>query len=204
MQLTLVSAPAETPVSVAEMKDHLRISNVKSDGFLSALLAATTQHLDGRTGVLRRAVVTQTWRVDFDRFPAGECFELPLPPLQSVTSVQYYDTDDVLQTFAADQYRVIATDLFGRVELVSGAAWPAAVAERSDAIRVTFVAGYGAAVSVPDGIKHAIKLHVSDLFASRGDAAGESKIVLSGARAVTPSESARAALLAPYMIKSVG
>lgn len=202
MQLTLVTPPAATPVTLAEVKEHLRVSNTKSDSFLTALIAATTQHLDGRAGTLRRALVTQTWRVDAPDFPACRSLELPLPPLQSVTSVQYYDADGVLQTFDAANYRVIATDMFGHVELVSGASWPV-TQDRSDAVRVTFVAGYGAAAAVPDGIKHALKLHIADLFGSRGDGAGESKIVMSGARAVTPSESAREHLLMPYAVKTV-
>lgn len=193
MRLSLTSAPAGNPVSLTEAKAHLRISNTASDTLLGNLLTLATQHYDGRNGVLRRALVTQSWRMTLDNWPACRAFELPLPPLQSVESIQYYDADNALQTFASSNYVVITDDLFGRVELTPAASWPVAY-DRDDAVQINFTAGYGAynadPAAVPEGIRQAILLYVAELFAARGDESPAS-----------PSEAARARLVAPYLIR---
>lgn len=201
MRLTRTSAPAVTPVSLTDAKTHLRISNTKSDTTLTSLVAVAAELMDGREGILRRALITQSWRMTLDAFPAERGFRLPLPPLQTVDSIQYYDADNVLQTLATSEYVVIIDELFGRVELATTASWPSTY-DRDDAVLVTFTAGYGAtAAAVPEPLRHAMLLYVAELYSARGDAGGEGKIVLSGARSITPAEASMGRLLAPYKIR---
>jgi len=58
----------------------------------------------------------QTWRRVTDHFPSCGWLCLPLPPLQSVASIKYYDTDGVQQTLDAAVYQVsTAGDQAGRI-----------------------------------------------------------------------------------------
>jgi uncharacterized phiE125 gp8 family phage protein len=190
MYLQLDTAPAVFPVTVADLKDHLRVSNTASDTYLAAILAAAADELDGPTGKLRRALISQTWRAYerdwpiYDRFGVDR-INLPLPPLQSVTSVKYYDADNALQTLPTSAYHVvISTDGEGCIERVEGQTWPT-VYERPDAIEIEFIAGYGdAETDVPDAIRHAVRLIVGDMFADRGDAAMQAHIQKSGTNVI--------------------
>lgn len=173
MQLTLISAPAENVVTLAEAKAHLRIDHTEEDTLVGSLIATANTLLEGRDGYLRRSVITQTWRMDRPAFPACRWVELPLPRLASVTHVKYYDNDNVLQTLETDRYEVVASTLVGRIDLAYNAVWPSTY-ERQDAVQITYVAGYGDATSVPAPIKQAALLMIGDMYAGRGDHVHES------------------------------
>ena len=176
MFLSLVTAAAEQPVTLAEAKAHLRVLTTDEDSLIGALVAAAAAHLEGRSGVLGRALVTQTWDVRFDRFPfAGNNgrIELPLPPLQSVTSVKYLDFTGTEVTLAADQYAVDTGHMIGRLRPAYGLTWPS-TRDEDGAVRIRFVAGYGSASAVPTPIKQAILLLVGHWWINR-EAAGDAK-----------------------------
>lgn len=155
----LVTAPAETPVTLAEVKVSRRRDDSDEDALLTSFIAAATAHLDGWSGILGRALVSQIWRQDLPGFPASGRILLPLGALISITSVSYYDGLNASQTLAAASYSAHQTARGPELGLVSGAAWPATY-DRPDAVRVTWVCGYGAAADVPTAIKQAILLMI--------------------------------------------
>lgn len=170
MHLVLKTAPTVLPASVAEIKTHLRISHAADDAYLAAVASAVAEWIDGYSGHLRRALLTQTWYARMRDWPEGCRVRLPLPPLQSVVAVTYYDASNVLQTFGAGNYHVTAPNGgAGEIELAALASWPA-VYDRPDAISIEFVAGYGnAAANVPAPIRQAALLIAGDMYANRGD-----------------------------------
>jgi uncharacterized phiE125 gp8 family phage protein len=160
---TLITAPDVEPVTLAELKTHLRITDTDTDrdAMLTALLLSARVHIDGKSGYLGRAINTQTWELRLDSFP--DEIVIPLPPLQSVTSVKYIDTDGVEQTLSTDIYQVTTDDPATIVEKY-GQSWPSTRDEK-EAVRVRFVAGYGdSADDVPEPFKTAIKFHVEALY----------------------------------------
>ena len=169
MDLRLISPPAEAPVSLAEAKAHLRYLAGDQDALISSLVLAATAHLDGRSGILGRAVVTQTWELRLDRFPAR--IELPLPPLQSVTSIVYLDDTGSETTLDPAAYVVEPGHYHGRIRPAYGLTWPVP-RDESGAVRIRFLAGYGDASDVPAPLKHAILLLVGHWWLNR-EAAGE-------------------------------
>ena len=50
---------------------------------ISAMIAAATDMLDGRHGILGRCLEAQTWELVLDAFPAAE-IRIPLGPVASV------------------------------------------------------------------------------------------------------------------------
>lgn len=151
------TSPATTPVSLTEVKAHCRVDGTDSDAVLTILLNAAVDHLDGWTGILGRALVTQTWRQDYCSFTTP--LRLAVGPVASVTSVTYYDTDNVQQTLANTVYALRNDAQGARLDLKVDQVWPAYYA-RADAVSVTYVAGTAAA-DVPASIKAAILLLVS-------------------------------------------
>lgn len=157
-------APETTPVSLTEAKAHLRVDFDDDDTLIASLIDAATAHVDGWTGVLGRALVTQTWRQDFSRFAL--CLHLPLAPASSLTSITYYDAENVQQTLSADIYQLL-TDARGPfVSLKPDQIWPGSY-DREDAVSVTYVAGYGDADAVPAPIRAAILLIIGHLYENR-------------------------------------
>lgn len=163
-----ITAPAAAPVSLAEAKAHCRVDGTDSDTVLSMLIDAAVAHLDGWTGILGRAMVTQTWRQDFPGF--GRRLRLPVGPVASVTSISYQDAIDATQTLSADVYAVRTDALGGYLEVKPGQSWPTTFA-RPDAVIVTYVAGTAAA-EVPAALKVAVLMLVAAWFENR-EAVGE-------------------------------
>lgn len=189
MTLILITPPATEPVTLTEAKSHLRVTTTDEDVLITSLITAAREVAESN---LNRALISQTWDLKRDEF--GEEIRLPLPPLVSVTSVKYFDLDEVEQTLATAEYAVLNTGAYakaGRIVPAYNGSWPAVRGMPND-ITVRFVAGYGAAGAVPPQIRWAILLILGELYARR-----ESGIV--GAPIATVPYSAEA-LLMPFRV----
>jgi uncharacterized phiE125 gp8 family phage protein len=173
MALALVTAPATEPVTLTEAKAHLRVDYSADDTYITTLISVARQAAEQ---ILGRQLVTATWDLFLDRFPDGcgrvldelerYAIRVPLPRLQSVTWVKYYDLEDVLQTLSASAYVVDATSEPARITPAYTYTWPETREELS-AVNVRFQAGYGAAAAVPEGVKQWILLRIGSMFAHR-------------------------------------
>ena len=144
MSLTVVSAPAYEPVSLAEAKEWLRLSSADTghDGVIRLLIQAMREMAENLT---HRAFVTRTLRITMEDWPRDRQgrvrFRLPFAPLQGVTSFQYRDTNGDLQTLATDQYDVYTHCEPGLVVPAYNVTWPT-IRSQPDALQITFTAGY--------------------------------------------------------------
>lgn len=167
MSVTVVTPPAEEPVSRAEAKLHMHVDGTDEDTLIDSLIVAVRRYAEGFTA---RTFVTTTFDLFLDAFPTednGTIF-VPGPPLSSVTTVKYIDTAGVQQTETTPSsiYDVDTDREPGRIALAYNQSWPST---RTDiqAVEIQYVAGYGAAAAVLDDIKAAILLGVADLFEHR-------------------------------------
>lgn len=165
MSYKLVTAATADPVSLAEMKTHLKVDLDTADenAYISALITAATEHCQAVTG---RQFVTATYDYYLPEF--SDVIEIPLPPLQSVTSVKYYDSTDEQLTLDSAFYEVITEDNIGKVVLNYGYSYPATY-HRTHPVVIRFVAGYGAATAVPERVKQAIKFLVAQWYDHRAN-----------------------------------
>lgn len=150
-------APAELPVTLAEVKASLRVTSSVDDDLITSYLGAAVGHLDGYDGVLGRCLVSQTWAQRFDGWDAS--FQLPFPDVQSV-SVTYLDGDGAEQTLAASNYELIGDMVFFVPEFDAPTLYEAS----EYPVTCTFAAGYGDAEDVPDPLKAAIKIDVAQMI----------------------------------------
>ena len=165
MSINVTVAPAVEPVTLNEAKLHCRVDVDADDNLITSLIIAARQLAETFTG---RAFVTQTIQYDLTHWPSRRAIHLPRPPLQTVSSVTWWDTDgnDTILTAGTD-YLVDNAPTFGKVLLPNGESWPNETLYPVHPVRVEYVAGYGLAVAVPEYIKAAIKLIVGNWYENR-------------------------------------
>jgi len=163
MGYKLITGPATEPVSLAEAKLHLKIetADTADDTLIAILIAAARESAEQFT---RRAFIAQTWELQKDCFEDGE-IQLRKTPVQSVTSIKYYDVNGVEQTLATTVYGLNQADEPNEVYLKYGQLWPQVRGEEND-VKIRFVAGY---TTVPSSVKAAILLIVGHLYENRED-----------------------------------
>jgi len=164
MALVQVTAPTVEPVSLTEAKVHLRVDITDDDSLIAALIVAARQYVEVLT---RRQLITATWDLVLDTWPDGDTILVPLPPLQSVTSITYKDSADTVYTMPAMDYIVDTAEEPGRIVLAYGKTWPSTILYPVGAITIRFTAGYGDALAVPQAIKQAILLLVGHWYENR-------------------------------------
>lgn len=163
MSLSLITAPTQDPVSLAEARAQCKVEVSEDDVLIVGYLLAARQYVETYT---RRALITQTWDQAADDF--GTEIVLRKPPVQSVTSVKYLDESGIEQTLATDQYRLIVRDTGESVVIPAyNVTWPAPRPVEM-AVTVRFVAGYGSSPSaIPETIRQAILLLVAHWYKNR-------------------------------------
>lgn len=183
MGLSLVTAPDGEPLTLAEAKRQTRRTEVEDDDayLQDALIPAVRERAEQAT---RRQFLTATWDLQLDAFPCWT-IDVPLPPLQAVSSIHYVDTSGVTQTLAADQYVVDAPGVVtvnadptyrviggrgrrGRITPAYGLIWPCTRCQMN-AVTIRFLAGYGTASDVPPRLKMGMLLDLGTLFENRED-----------------------------------
>jgi len=144
MKTTLVTAPAYMPITLADVKAHLRVEDAftTDDSYIQSLIF---QAVDEVESILNRKLITQTWKYFLDDWPDGDDIVLPYGKLQSVTHVYYTDSDGTQQTdFDENDEWTSDTDSDpGRVILKYGESWPSTTLAYENPIEIQFVCGYG-------------------------------------------------------------
>lgn len=160
--LKLITAPAEEPVNWAKAAAHLRIDNTEEIPLILALITTARQEAEKIT---RRALITQTWELVLDSFPACGV-DIPLPTLQSVTSVKYTGSNGAEQTLSSAAYQVDSDSEPARIVPAYGYLWPVTL-NQLNTVRIRYVCGYGLAAAVPAAIKQWMLVRIATLYENR-------------------------------------
>lgn len=173
----LITAPTADVISLANVKVALGISSTSQDGMLQAALNATIAQLDPSFGGwLGRALRPQTWELRMPSFYSStemlerwKCYgaiELPFPPLISITSVKYDDSNSVEQTMPTTDYRVLGSGTLGKQAIapIYGGVWPSTKCD-TESTRIRFQCGYATSPdALPPSIGQAVALSVRSLL----------------------------------------
>lgn len=130
-------------------------TNTTSDPEILRWIAQAREMAENAIGGV---LITQTLDYHLDAFPCG-AIEVPKGPLQSVMAITYVDENGATQTLDPSAYQVDAEDERGRIAPAYGQTWPATRAQLA-AVKVRYVAGFGAAEDVPEQIKGWMKLQI--------------------------------------------
>ena len=156
-----VASVGSPPLSLADAKEHLRVLHTTDDDYITSLVLAATEWIEQQYDIALRSKTVTEYYDGFD----GD-IQITIYPVNSVTSVKYYDTDNTLQTIT--DYTSDLVSRRGRVRVES----EPSLYDRPNAIEVIYVAGYATA---PEAIIHAIKLLVGDWYKDRERTPGNVK-----------------------------
>jgi uncharacterized phiE125 gp8 family phage protein len=171
--LVRVTAPATAPISLAEAKAQMRVEGGDEDSIIQRLIDAAVAFVDVQ-GVLGFAMITQTWAEWLG--PNQSTVYLSLGPVQSVSSIKYYDIDGNLQTATLADFNIFGTPNRITIAPKTNKAWPI-TQTRDDAIKIEYVIGYGStSAAVPQTVRHALLMLVSHWYENR-EASSEKQMV---------------------------
>ena len=160
MKIKIITPPTTEPVTLTEVKAHMRVDFSDDDTYITNLIETAREWCES---FQNKAYITQTLEIALDTFPCNE-IRLPRPPLTSVTSVKYYDLNDVEATVSTDDYYVDDYAKPGTINLNYNKYWPKTTLRPTNAVIVRYIAG-GSAVS--NKVKHAIMLLVNHWYENR-------------------------------------
>ena len=138
-------------------------TNTTLDDTISDLVTVARSIAEKRMG---RAIITQTWDYYLDSFNS-QAIKIPMPPLQEISYIKYYNQAGTLTTIDSDDYTVVTQNIPGFVVPAYGESWPVSRGHTNDIV-IRFVAGEGDAGSDVDStIRQAIKIIISHLYDNR-------------------------------------
>lgn len=185
--LQVITAPVNSPVSLSDMKDYLRVDTSDDDTLIQSFIDSATESVKQ---YLKRSLITETLELTMDGFGQGQQddrliqlgdgvhvgsvpyllgrgneVDLQFPPVQSITSVKTYNRANEESTFDSSKYEL--DEQGGRIYLNESEVWPSNLRAR-EAVKIRYVSGYGDNASdIPAPIVQAIKLYVGKMYDCR-------------------------------------
>lgn len=147
-------APASEPLTLADTKLFLRVDSNSEDTLITDMIIAARMEAEQ---FLRRALITQTWKLAFDEY-LDQQVQLPVTPVIAITSINAFDRAGVSQLIDSDVYYLSATKDVLTIDTIIF----------SHRVEVLFSAGYGADSDVPAPIRQGMLHHIAGMYDVRG------------------------------------
>lgn len=156
--LRKIATSSDEVVSLLQARHNCSVDGDEHDQALMELLAQARTFCEDRTDC---CLLTTTWEMTFDAFPRAKRLLLPKWPLQSLTSMQYVDSNGATQSIDVNEFSIRLDDHGrGRIARKNWACWPV-TALTPDAVKIEFVAGWQSAEKVPPTWSRAILMLVA-------------------------------------------
>lgn len=163
MGLKLLSGPAAEPVSIDEVKAHLRVDGNSEDALIASLLLTSRLHIEAALGL---ALMTQHWQLVMDVWPVATTVKIGIAPVQAINEIRVLDRDGASTVVPSSSYALEATGRPARI-VPKDQAWPMP-GRKAGGIHIDFVAGFGSAAdAVPSPIRQALLLLVTHWYEHR-------------------------------------
>lgn len=159
---TSLATGATEPITLTQLKNWLKIHAdiTEDDDLITSMITECREWAETYTG---QTLIAKNVVEKFDSF--GTCLQLFASPVRSITSIQYYDSDNTQQTLSAENYSLISGLQNAEIYPAVDQTFPG-VAVRPDAITVTYVAGFE---SVPGEIITAMRHILAKTYEKRED-----------------------------------
>ena len=169
MALILETAAVVEPVTLADVKNYLKIDHDFEDTLIASMVTAARVQLETR---LNRAFLRQLWPLYLDILPYDNVIKLTVNPVISIEHVAVIDGLDIYQNIDNDDY---VYDIKSDPAVLKVVKPLPKIESEYSGLRVQFWAGYGPATSdVPAPIVQAILHLVAFWHENRGPiASGE-------------------------------
>jgi uncharacterized phiE125 gp8 family phage protein len=167
MKHTVTVEPTFEPISLSEIKDHLRIDGSEEDQYLLGLIKAARRMVERYT---RKAIITQRVEGWLDGIPCENYVELIPSPVQTGALVDpvvsFYTMDNTEVVFAATNYFVDTASTPARLVLNVAQPWPTYTRERNS-MKFVWTAGWTTADNVPYVLTQAMNMLVGHWYSQR-------------------------------------
>jgi uncharacterized phiE125 gp8 family phage protein len=154
--LTLITPPSGDVVTVAEMRDYLRIFDDFQDSVISDAIAAAVEYCENIAG---RKLLLQSWREQMPRHTGTLVLRPTLAPVAVIQSVKYRRSGELVTASSGDYQ--LAYRAPGLIEWVGS---EPSVDDVWDAWTIEYQVG---SATVPASLKTAVKVVSSWMFENR-------------------------------------
>lgn len=152
---TRTVGPTSEPLSLDEAVRHLQLAVGNDNSYITSLIQVARDVAENATG---RALMTSTWIAACRAWPCNSLLALTVSPVSAIESIKYYaDGETSLTTFDSANYSLATT--VSPAVVIFGEDFDAPdLADRPDAVQVTFTAGASTTAAIPPSMKHAVRL----------------------------------------------
>ena len=162
MATALITPPASLPVTLAKVKEFLKVENNDDDTLLDDLIKQAVSHIEN---LAQRKLISQEWRVYFDELPQNGILELPLSPVIAQAIVRYFDETGNEQILPATDFEIDPHSCPARVYVKSALC----LGRELNGLEVDVQVGFGSSGNeVPGDIIRAIMLTIAHWYEFRG------------------------------------
>jgi len=162
MTYAQTTPPTAEPLTLAQVKTHLRLDGSEEDTLLTSLITTAREHLERETGL---CLITQSWRSYLDRWSKDGIVRIEKYPVRTIDAVTVYEADGTAVEVPLEDHLLDGEGHPARLWLKS----PPEPGQAMNGIEIDFSAGFGeAGADVPDTLKRAMSIHIAHMFAFRG------------------------------------
>lgn len=180
MAVSVVTAATAESLTAEEIRAWLRMESQDEDSLIESTFKACREYAET---VCKRRLINTTMRLSmlgfYDKRYAGKedglwTIRVPEPPLQSVSSVTYLDSNGTSTVLASSDYSVDIYAEPGRITPAYNTVWPETRHIRNS-VTIQYVAGYGGAsatlaqsiAAVPESVNLFLKFAVAGVLEKR-------------------------------------
>lgn len=131
----VVKAATDRRIELADAKSFVVVDHDEDNNLLTGMIDTAFDWLQPPRGCLAFSIAAQTLRVDLPCWPLQR-ITLPAPPVQSISSVKYFDENNVDRTLDPSNYFVDNDTLMWSLTFTG-----ASLYTRPSAVRIEYIAG---------------------------------------------------------------
>ncbi|MGE6743523.1 head-tail connector protein [Allorhizobium pseudoryzae] len=162
MTYAVIEQPGAEPLTLAQVKAHLRVEHAEEDDLLAGLVTVARQFLEAETGV---CLMRQRLRLYLDRWPKDGVIQLLRGPVQSLDAVTVYEADGSPVSVPVADHLLDGDSRPSRLWLRDTPQPGQAI----NGIEIDLTVGFGeAGADVPGPLIRALLIHVAQMYAVRG------------------------------------
>lgn len=158
-RIQVVAQPTTEPLTLLEVKNHLRIDGNFDDALLGSFITSARMYFESQCEI---SIASQEILLALDYF--DDIVYLPRGPVQSVEDISYADSENNQQVM--DDWIEDLVSNPARITPAFGQSWPA-TAEVVNAVQVSYTTGYSTPSMVPKLLKSGMLFYVAHLYENR-------------------------------------
>ena len=158
-RIQVVAQPTTEPLTLSEVKNHLRIDGNYDDALLGSFITSARMYFESQCEI---SIASQEILLALDYF--DDIVYLPRGPVQSVEDISYADSENNQQVM--DDWIEDLVSNPARITPAFGQSWPA-TAEVVNAVQVSYTTGYSTPSMVPKLLKSGMLFYVAHLYENR-------------------------------------